>query len=128
VEATLAALAPTVQAALPTLSAIAQSEQVQSTLRSVGEVLAGVHVEIDQSPGGVPPSQVTRAAVSGSDASGAFRALDPIARLAAAQAALAVLGQVYPNAVVELTISGGGGTVLTGRKPPGGTPSVDLQP
>jgi hypothetical protein len=88
-------------------------------------LLAGVTVDATTTPAGAPNDAVTQVRITGTDAGGTFAQLDALSRRATTTGALMLISQYYPNATIALTvIDGGGATLASGSKSPGGAPVV----
>ena len=123
-QATAAAIAPTVATVV---AGVVQSEQVQETVRQIAAMLGGIRLDVDQTPPGAAPSDTAQLVLRGSDTAGTLARLQPFARRLAAQAALVTAGQLFPNAVIELTVAdASGATLLSGSRQPGYQPEVIL--
>jgi hypothetical protein len=92
----------------------------------ISTLFAGLSVDLVVTPEGVPNDQVTQVQLRGTDPRGVLATFDAPSRQNAAAAALLLAGQLYPKATIQLSIvDGNGTTLLSGRKVPGGPPSVD---
>jgi hypothetical protein len=98
---------------------------VQPAIVMVQGLLQDVSLEVTTVPDGAPPGDVTEVSIAGTDSQGRLAQIDPLARQAAATAALAAAGQYYPKATISLTVvDATGNTLVNGRVAPGGTPSL----
>lgn len=101
--------------------------QVVDDLQAATDGLRGVEFQVIQAPQGASPAKVTAVNLRGRDPSGSFAALDASTKQAAAEAAMSAVGQLFPSALVQLTISDGGGKrLLNGQKLPRARPSVQV--
>lgn len=112
----------------PTASPDALSDaQVVDDLQASTDGLQGVEFQVIQAPSGASPSKVTAVNLRGRDPAGAFAALDATTKQAAATAAMSAVSQLFPSALVQLTISDASGKrLLNGQKLPRARPSVQL--
>ena len=127
---------PGLQTALPGVQATAQAgatliSGVLSDPLAINAqlqaLLAGVTIDARTTPDGAANDTVSQVNVTGTDARGTFAQLEPLARQATATGALMLIGQYYPNATISLTVvDGGGGTLVSGSKSPGGAPVVSF--
>lgn len=119
------AAASAAPAVASTAQAVMSSEQFQAALAQANAALTSVRFQTTVTPEGATGNAATRAVMQGSDGTGAFAALDPAARRAAATASLNVAAQMYPATRIELSITGSDGKVLAaGHKEAGGQPVI----
>jgi hypothetical protein len=125
---------PGLQTALPGVQATAQAgatlvsgvlSDPQAINAQLQALLAGVTIEAKTTPDGAANDAVTQVSVTGTDTRGTFAQMDARARQATATGAMLLLAQYYPNASIALTVvDGAGGSLLSGTKSPGQSPSV----
>ncbi len=125
---------PGLQTVLPGVQATAQAgatlvsgmlSDSQAISAQLQALLAGVIIDFTTTPDGAANDAITQVTVNGTDQRGTFGRLDPRARPATVSAALMLLGQYYPNAVITLTVvDGAGATLIKGSKAPGQAPTV----
>ena len=84
----------------------------QVGLGQLETLLGGASVSVKTTPDGADGSSVTDVAITGTDTRGSLSQLDPTARQAGAEAALALVAQHYPNAKITLTVVDAAGATL----------------
>lgn len=111
-----------------TAQAVMNSDQFQAALAQANAALSSVRFQTTTTPEGASGSAATRVVMQGTDGTGAFGALEPAARRAAATAALNLGAQMYPSARLELSIVGADGKVLAAGQKEAGAQPVMTEP
>jgi hypothetical protein len=87
--------------------------------------LAGANLDVNLTPNGVLPQDVTNVTIKATDAQGSLAQVDLHTRQAAATAALLAASQYFPNATIQLNVvDTSGSSLVSGNMAPGQQPSV----